>query len=83
MSDCIKCEHADYDRTGLYCMLVEPEIENGECKDYCSKDVVEGCSYEKCLTCHLLNCYTGRVAREQGKEAMEEFLKSFDEEEDV
>lgn len=39
MSDCLKCEHSDCDRFGLYCMLDEPTIEDGVCKDFCSVEV--------------------------------------------
>ena len=37
------------------------------------------CSYEKCLTCNISTCYTGKVAREQGEEAYKEWIAEMDE----
>lgn len=33
------------------------------------------CSYKKCLSCHLTECYTGQIARQQGEEAYNQFVK--------
>ena len=41
------------------------------------------CTFQKCLTCPLTDCWTGQVAREQGEEAYLEFLKMLNEAEKI
>lgn len=42
-------------------------------------DKFEGCHYQKCLHCPHKECWTGQVAREQGKKGYKEFMKMLDE----
>ena len=35
----------------------------------------EPCSYEHCLKCHCVNCWTGQVAREKGRKGYDEMLE--------
>lgn len=44
---------------------------------------MEGCTFEKCQNCQHVECLTGQIAREKGKEAYEEFLAGWDESIDV
>lgn len=32
------------------------------------------CSYEQCLHCHCKDCWTGQIAREQGKEGYDNMM---------
>jgi len=41
------------------------------------------CSYEKCLTCNISTCYTGKVAREQGEEAYHAWIAEMAEAEEI
>lgn len=41
------------------------------------------CSYQKCLTCNLATCETGRIAREQGELAYLEHIAMMDEAEEA
>ena len=36
------------------------------------------CTYEKCLSCELLSCWTGQIAREEGREAYDRFMIDMD-----
>lgn len=39
--------------------------------------MVDACSYQKCLTCTLSRCVTGKIAREQGEVAYNLFIKKW------
>ena len=43
----------------------------------------KACTYEQCLVCHVADCYTGKVAREQGEAIMHDFLSSLDDREEI
>ena len=64
-----KCEYLDYIVDWIYEVSAES----------ISLLIVEPpCTYEKCLSCELLGCWTGHIARTQGKQAYEAFLEICD-----
>lgn len=66
--------------THLLDMVVDEELPNEKetLLYWAKKDLYEEpkpiCTYEKCLTCKLDTCFTGKIAREKGEKAYDEYV---------